>query len=280
MNEPTRLIEAGNDDFERELLRSAHTDQPSDRAFRRTLVSIGVGLVVTPAAVASAVPATAAVGTKLGAVVLAKWLFTGVALGVVTAGGVGLSERAFEPAPLTKTHAPATTGAAPAPDEAKAPLAEPARGEPFAESAPADEVSELSPALSEQSVRLRPAASSVVQAPSASPVVAEAEPATSAAVAPSGVSERLAQETRLLDTARGALLRGDAKSALVTLAEYERSFAHGMLAPEARVLCVRALLANGERAAAEALAARIVEAAPDGEHADTVRALLGRASNR
>jgi hypothetical protein len=278
VNEPTRLIEAGNDDFERDLLRSAHGDQPSDRAFRRTLVSIGVGLVVTPTAVASAVPATAALGTKLGAVVLAKWLFTGVALGVVTAGGVGLSERAFEQAPLGTAHAPAKASPAPVPSEEKAPLAEPARDEPAAETTPESEVSALSPALPEQAARLRRAASPVVEAPSPSPVAAPA--ATTAALAPSGVSERLAQETRLLDTARGALLRGDARSAIVTLTEYERTFAHGMLAPEARVLCVRALLANGERAAAEALAARIVEAAPEGEHADTVRALLGRASNR
>jgi hypothetical protein len=278
MNEPRRLVEAGNDDFERDLLRSAHGDQPSDRAFQRTLVSIGVGLAVTPAAVASAVPVTATLGTKLGSVVLAKWLFTGVALGVVTAGGVGLTGRVLERPPVAAQNVPARKVAPQRPAEtsvARAPSEMPA--------APATtlELSDPPPALVPAPARRPEHAVPPAPAPSPGAAVAEATlPASPPAGAPSGTVERLAHETTLLDVARGALLRGDAKRALATLREYERNFSHGMLAPEARVLEVRALLANGERTAAEALAARIVDAAPNGEHADTVRALLARPSNR
>ncbi len=278
MNEPRRLVEAGKDDFERDLLRSAHGDQPSERAFRRTLVSIGVGLAVTPAAVASAVPVTATLGTKLGTVVLAKWLFTGVALGVVTAGGVGLSGRALEQTPVA-VHSvrPAVVTPRP-PAEANA-----ARAPSETPAAPALALDAVEPP---PAVATAPVRRSEHAAPAMVEAVSPAEPAEPAPLpsaqlnAPALAVERLAHETTLLDIARGALLRGDAQRALATLSEYERSFSHGMLAPEARVLEVRALLANGERAAAEALAARIVDAAPNGEHADAVRALLARPSNR
>jgi hypothetical protein len=278
VNEPRRLIEAESDEFERDVLRSAQGDQASERALRRTLVSIGVGLAVTPAAVASAVPATVTMGSKLATVVLAKWLFTGVALGVVTAGTVGLSERVLERQPVAAGRMPAkapTTG-----PQVRANEASPASA---ASTAPTPEIEESVPAPAPSTPVLRPTGKTTafVEAPSSPALAAEPPPSTMALpVVPAGTVERLAQETSLLDIARGALLRGDAKRALATLTEYERSFAQGMLAPEARVLRVRALLANDQRAAAEELAARVVDAAPNGEHADAVRALMGRSSNR
>jgi TolA-binding protein len=89
----------------------------------------------------------------------------------------------------------------------------------------------------------------------------------------------LAQEMRVLDAARRVLASGDPQSALATLVEYEREFPNGALRPEASVLKVRALLAAGDRAGAEALAQRIIERAPQSEHADAVRAALGARSN-
>jgi hypothetical protein len=278
VNEPRRLLEAGSDDFERDVLRSAKGDQASERALRRTLVSIGVGLAVTPAAIASAVPATVTLGSKLGTFVLAKWLFTGVALGVVTAGTVGLSERVLERQPVAagRMTAKATTAG---------PQVSANESSPASEGSPAPtselEASVPAPAPSTPALRAMGKTSALVEAARPPALAAEPPPTTMAPpVESAGTVERLAQETSLLDIARGALLRGDAKRALATLTEYEQSFARGMLAPEARVLRVRALLANGQRAAAEELAARVVEAAPNGEHADAVRALMGRSSNR
>jgi TolA-binding protein len=89
----------------------------------------------------------------------------------------------------------------------------------------------------------------------------------------------LAEEMRLLDAARRVLASGDPQSALSTLVKYERAFPHGALRPEASVLKVRALLAAGDRAGAEALGQRIIEQAPRSEHADAVRAALGPRSN-
>jgi hypothetical protein len=272
------LIEAASDDFERDLIRSAHRDQPSDQAFRRALLGLGVGLSAMPAAVAGAAPVAAAVGSKLGAVVLAKWLVTGVALGVVTAGGVGLGQRVLaRPSASTPKAVVANVAPKNEPMAAVLPKGEPARGSTVM----------TEPAVSEQaatprpSVVRRPSEESAVSAPSEPPPPSNSADAVRAfAPEPTpGVAE-LRRETGLLDVARGALSRGDAASALATLERYEREFGHGVLAPEARVLEVRALLASGNRGAAETLARRVIDAAPASEHADAVRTLLGRSSNR
>jgi hypothetical protein len=88
------LVDAG-DDFQRELIRSAFSDRPRDGAVEDMLVGLGVGVTALSSAVASTAPSAAA-GSKLGGAALLKWLVTGAALGVASAGGMHLTVRALE----------------------------------------------------------------------------------------------------------------------------------------------------------------------------------------
>jgi hypothetical protein len=285
MSELPRLIEE-DDDLERELIRSAHHDRPGERALERTLLRLGVGLAL-PSAVASAAPATAA-ATQLGVTGLVKSLVTGVALGVVTAGGAHVAGRvlaqrapgsphalgssASPSAPVpTGTHrstlreaerpAPPTTEAVPAPAAATAPV-EAAETAPLARP-PSTSLEPRFPAPNSSSSTQRPGSSLGSFALDTHAISASA----------------LAAETQRVEAARRALADGRAALALTTLASYERDFPRGVLRPEALVLKVRALVAAGDRPAAEALGRRLIAQAPTSGHADAVRAALGHGTN-
>jgi hypothetical protein len=83
----------------------------------------------------------------------------------------------------------------------------------------------------------------------------------------------VAREVALLDGARVALLQGDARRALDTLAGLERLPAQS-LRPEATVLRVRALLALNDVKGARQVAARFVTAAPGSPQAPVLQALF------
>ncbi|HEY5375675.1 MAG TPA: hypothetical protein VIK01_18480, partial [Polyangiaceae bacterium] len=94
MTAPQRLIEA-DDELERDLIRSAHADQPSHRALERMLLGLGVELTHLPSATASSTPGAATSG-KIASTVLAKWLVTGVAIGVAAISGAQAVGRALD----------------------------------------------------------------------------------------------------------------------------------------------------------------------------------------
>jgi TolA-binding protein len=277
------LIEAA-DEFERDLIRSAHQDRPSQHALERML--LGLGVPQLPAAISSAAPGAATSG-KIAGTVLAKWLATGFAIGLAAIGGAEAVERALEQrgshaaeasksgVALSASAASASYRGSSAPREGAISLAQTA---PSAVVPSAPHRVALSPVQ-------EAAGAAASRAPS--PIASEASPSSvslpalgsfaleAAPVPPTS----LAQEMRVLDAARRVLASGDPQSALATLIEYEREFPNGALRPEASVLKVRALLAAGDRAGAEALARRIIERAPQSEHADAVRAALGARSN-
>jgi hypothetical protein len=245
MNDPRRLSEVGADDFEHDLILSARRDAPRPAALRRTLVSIGVA-VSLPLGVATVAEGAVAVPVvKLGAVVLTKWLATGAALGVATAGGAKLAERAFVPE--------------------KPMLVAPAakRGTPRAET-PAS--------VTPESASAATAGAPMAPVPAAVPAAADA----ARALAPTP-SASLPEEVRSLDAARQALSRGDARGALALLGRYKERFGNGALMPEARVLEVRTLLALGERTRARGAAKRIMDRDPRSPHAQAVSALIASA---
>jgi hypothetical protein len=250
MNDPHRLSEVGADDFEHDLILAARRDGPRPAALKRTLASIGVAVSLPLGVATVAEGAVATPVMKLGAVVVTKWLATGLVLGVATAGGAKVAERAVSPekpaltSPVTKRPKP---GLETSPRAAlKSPSA-----------APAEAV--IAPVL-------RPA--TVTSVPKAA-----AEPAAAA-------SASLPEEVRSLDAARQALSRGDARGALALLGRYAMQFESGALMPEARVLEVRALLAAGERTRALTAAKRIMDRDPQSAHAEVVRALIARSSFR
>jgi hypothetical protein len=248
MNDPRRLSEVGADDFEHDLILSARRDGPRPAALRRTLASIGVAVSLPLGVTTVAEGAVAAPVVKLGAVVLTKWLATGVALGVATAGGAKVAERALTPEKVVVVSPVAKSETRRAETSPRATLESPPEATAEVRTAP-----------------VLPAAT-VTSVPESARVLA---PAASAS---------LPEEVRSLDAARQALSGGDAGGALALLAHYETRFGSGALLPEARVLEVRALLAAGERTRALALARSIIDRNPQSAHAEAVRALIARSS--
>lgn len=82
-----------------------------------------------------------------------------------------------------------------------------------------------------------------------------------------------AAELALLKRAKAGA-RSAPQHALVLVAEHEQRFPHGVLVEEREVIAIEALIASGERAAAEARAARFFTRFPSSAHARRVRALL------
>ena len=278
MKDPSRWVELSSDEFERDLLQSSRGDVPSERAYQRTLASLGVGFLMPIAAAhvaegaTQAAALTAAAPVKsLGAAVLMKWLGSGMLLGVVTASGIGLSARVLQPEAAPKA---AVAAAAPrAPATAQAAVATTLIASPA--SSVALEPAPVPSVTGRRNVR---AAEPLVSGPVLEAPALPLPEAKAAEPKPTDASS-LEREMQLLDTARRALARGAAGDALTTLERYASDFERGSLRPEARVLQVRALLQAGERDRANALGRRIIAAEPQGRHAEAVRALLGRASN-
>jgi hypothetical protein len=65
----------------------------------------------------------------------------------------------------------------------------------------------------------------------------------------------LVEEQRRIESARAAVARGDASSALAILDDYRRAFPEGQFGPEALALRIEAVRASGDLARASALAA-------------------------
>ena len=92
---------------------------------------------------------------------------------------------------------------------------------------------------------------------------------------PSKSASDLEREVALLDHARAALAAGQPAQALRELDAYRQQTPRGMLAAESVVLRVKALLAMGQRSAAEREANPLLMSAPQSRHAGRLRELLG-----
>jgi hypothetical protein len=91
-------------------------------------------------------------------------------------------------------------------------------------------------------------------------------------------TDSLAAELALLDDARGAIARRDAALALTLLDRHKAGHGSGVLAPEALLLRIEALLLGGNRRLAERLGSEYLTRQPSGPHADRIRSLLLRSS--
>lgn len=107
------------------------------------------------------------------------------------------------------------------------------------------------------------------------PVLPAALPTASslAPVVPSAPRDDVAREVASLDAARQALLAGNAGEALRTLSALEQ-LPRRALAPEATLLRVRALLAQGNRAEAKRVTEAFCAAAPSSPQAGVLRSLI------
>jgi hypothetical protein len=120
-----------------------------------------------------------------------------------------------------------------------------------------------------------PALAAEEQAPEEPPAAAPPRPERLAAT-----PKTLTAEVASLDTVKQFLIAGNCSAALNALAKYHLSFPAPMLGPEATVLEVQALMAEGDaihRARAIALARRFVKMHPTSPHAPQLEMLISKA---
>lgn len=269
MSDPHRLLDGEASELERALLRAARDDGPAPEA--RALLAATLGIAVgsasataaattTAAAIKAASAGSAASGSgAFGSAVLLKWLAVGVASGVLAVGGAAVVERASS-APPPETAIPAGPRALATATEA--PRAAVASIAVSGAAAPDLAPLEIADSPPPPAIASAPVTRETARAPASTQV---AEPALSP----------LAEETALLDRARASLTARDGSAALAALAEHDRRFASGSLAPEALVVRVEALLLSGRRADAERVGERFLASHPTSPLGRRIRSLLG-----
>jgi hypothetical protein len=268
--DPVRSWDEEQGELMRSLLAAAREDQPQRVAIERTLTVLGVGTALTTAsaigsaaglassaaapglsAAASASSAQSALGTTLLMVV--KWLGAGVVVGLLTTSVAYVAT----PPNVSVSQAPSQKPALAKPTT-------PHRGAPAVRAAPVS-----APEVAEAPVAAR------------SPASPSAEPSAAAAPAVSGVpteldrDAQLAAELSMLDSARQALARGNASSAVRLLNDYDARFAHPTLLPEALYLRLEALTMQGDQPEIQAVARRLLRSSPGGPHAARARGVFG-----
>lgn len=245
--DPVRLLETDSEASSelRELLDSARGDEPTPEQLTALAGRLGP-LLTPPVGAPSSTPASSAGSTVTATGVKLK-LLTGVALAVL-AGGSFQAGRVFERARATAPSAPVVT-------ERPRPLAEPRVDVPPPPPAPVD-----APAA--------PAAP-VMPTPSSRPRAPEHRPA-----APTPAAASLDEELGLLESAYGALQRGDAAAALALAQGHAGRFPEGALAQEREVLAIDALMRLGRRSEAETRARTFQARYPTSTHWVRIQGLL------
>lgn len=241
--------------FERLLLDSARADGLPEgvaqawQRFSAGLVSAG-GLVGQEAGASSArggagrLPGSAlSTATGMARAVAVKWLLIGALLGsALTALGMSRGRAAPVTAAVQLPHSASPSRALAVPSAAL--LSNPAAAAP---------------------------------SPSAPNARTAGAPAQRAALRPQrelrSSRSTLGAQVALLDAARAAARTGQASQALALTNRYQRQFPAGELAPDAEVVAIEALAAEGDRATLAGRIARFLARYPSDPHAARVRAL-------
>ena len=241
-----RLLAGEATDFERELLGAWDRRQPSTEARARALALAGAGLgaaaVLSSASATAAKAATTSIAPKavIGwSAVLVKWIAVGLVGATATAGAVAYVHHASLSGASTES---ADTRSSPASTtQAKPVAAAPASPEPTT------------------TIELGP----------------NATPAAKAKAPSSARSSTLDDEVAMIDQARRAIANGDASAALQVVGSYDSKYPGGALSQESTEIRIEALLAQGNRGAAERLAAKFFASHPSSPYVHRIRALLG-----
>ncbi len=261
-NELRPLLESSLESELHQVLESAQTDGPSAEQLRGAALALGLPAAaagtLTGVKVAGAVK-VGSVGAKSGmSLLLAKWFGAGLLTGLMTATAASYVAGAG-------TSSDPTPSAAPAASLASGATASPRPPAPRA-------------VANEQRAQTQPVAApgsepKLDSLPSQGPdVAASSEPAVASFETR---AQKLRAETAVLDEARRALKQGRASAALAVLDRYERTFPAPILAPEAQVVRVRALVKAGRSKEAHALVARVLAARPNDVHALRLRRMMG-----
>ncbi len=277
MNGPRRLAES-DDQAMRLVMDAALSESAPPGGRQRALVALGVATAAAGAAAGAKATALAAKGAtgasansaaKGGAaLVFAKWMGGGAAIGlVVSTGAIALS-----PAPTLQPRGAQVTAPSAAQASVPASVVPPAQaaGTPDPLDVQPDEPAPLpAPRV------IRKANASDVAPPG--PAAPGAPPPTASY---SSTNDGLAAEVRLLDEARSALSSGASTRALGLLAQHQRQYPRSRLANEAFVMRLDALSRSGQRDRARQLASAYLARRPNAPHAARIRRLVGLAPEK
>ena len=219
----------------RAMLRAGAAEEPDRAAVDRVLAAVGDVGHVAPVT-------TAPVAPRPTVPPLVKWGAAAALCALAVLAGVLVVGRS-NPPPLAPE--------APAPPVVNAPV--PTAPEPASAGA---SVVPAAPAPSELPVP--PPRSTSRAAPPAKPA-----------------DSSLAEELAAVAAARAALAGGDTQGCLARLAAYAKRFPRGVLAQEALVIRIDALVRSGDRAGARVLADRALAGHASSPYATRIRSLLG-----
>ena len=283
-----RLSGTTQDEIARALLGSAVLDEAPCDTSAKVAAAVGVSLPVALTAAgsqAASASATGGVATTSTVTVtgVAKIVLVSAALSSVgTLGAIEVAQHwpAARPSPSTMpgSSRPATS-LAPA-TRASEPGFEPdVPGEPQVVRPPA-RASEADVHSSATPLRASPSAGDAITEPNGRPAAAAFPVSSPATTAPPGSTRQLEREVALLDAARRALAAGNPQRALSILDRHAHELGRGALRPESTIVRVQALLATGQRAAAERAAEPILTSTPSSRHAQSLRSLLAASPSR
>ncbi|HVY25901.1 MAG TPA: hypothetical protein VHB79_05090 [Polyangiaceae bacterium] len=238
MKEPQRLLSGAGP--AQELMTTGSVLRVPSGARQRALqfTGVAVGMSATSTAVAAS------------ASTLAKSLVLWVSLGAVGGGVASLTVSEV----VSRLDAP---HAAPPPAPAVPLKGGPVVGQPPAPTAEVPAAFAAAPALPAEAPAVADApAVRAARGSKSRPEDAPATPPTASvgAFAETATHTSLLEEQRVIETARAAVARGDATSALATLDGYDRGYAKKQFGPEALALRVQALAAAGRLELARSLA--------------------------
>ena len=269
-------------DEERRLLDSARLDVPPRAGRRRTLAAMGLAAAVTTTAGTGGAAATTA-----SAGLIIKWMALGAIGGTIALGATGALT------PLVKgwgPRAPAVVVPRPAPASLAGKLSTYVPPAAPVEVQPPRAAAQLQAPRADAPVQ-RDARSGAPPTSPSRPLARGPEPSRLSVVVPSlpvrplhdpaivpSPDDTLTAEVTALDEARRALAASDPGLALLSLDSYDRRFALRRLGPEASVLRLEALLAEGRADQARQLGDQLLAAEPEGAYAQRVRSLLSGAS--
>ena len=268
MSDPDRLVESSESEVERLLLRAGHEPASSTARQRALLAATGVVTASTLTTGGTAAAGKAAFGAKAASLASLKWIaIVGVTSLGALAGTVAVHV-AREDAALRVT---ATSGRS-----EKKPSRAGATSSGMASTQDLPVVAAPSALAASPAIDMVPSSPSpsVVEPAPADAPIAVTHAARSVDVAPSAVGSSATTEVATLDEARTALAQGDAARALSTLEGYARRFPRGVLAPEAAVLRIEALVAAGDRPAATRTAQSFLRENPASPYAQRIESLL------
>ncbi len=265
---PRRLLQEGTE-FERQVLATARLDVASSESCKRMLAAMSAitSLGTATAGAAAGPSATLLGGPAVG--VLVKWVGVGMVVGFAARGSAKWIESgAPARAPVA---APALSTASVSSEARAAPVAPPPT---ISSQRPIPTIAQPITEMAAPSRQLHARAPSPRTVPAFQP--APADPIGARMAAP---PQGLDAEIDALAEVRALLGKGDPPAAMAKLDAYDRAFSIPLLADEATVLRVDALLLQGDPVAAARLAGRFLVSNPSSPHAPHLRAVMAGVQN-